>query len=348
MDYVNESLGVDEEWDGVMDGAELLDLDAMSDGYSVVSLEEARDVLAHRPASGVARALNKVLFKGESVRIEDAAIERDLIAAAREGSGEAYVSLIYAYGSALRGMAREFGNQHFNHPNYSWNAPSDEDLHTACMEALDAALEAYDPSRADRLAGVIGRHTAAHDAMRAALNWTDRNGKGVHVPYGTLKKFYALVNAAWDDLGRDASFAESVDHAARHFADGHMSGATIRAIGDIVDYAKPNVSLSAPCGGDEDDPLTWAEVLEDPTAVAAITRVEDKVMADKALAAVEPDERTIVRHAYGFAPESYRPMSDEEVAEVTKHTLGYSRSTVQRKRSRALATMRAELGLKGE
>lgn len=70
-----------------------------------------------------------------------------------------------------------------------------------------------------------------------------------------------------------------------------------------------------------------------------IRDVEDAVLAQAALRAVDPLEKAVCVLAYGF--DDRDPISDAEIAEE----LTMSRATTQRTRTRALDKMRSALGV---
>lgn len=303
------------------------------------------------------RALNDVLLGGASARVRDDAAERALIAAAKEGSSEAFVQLVYAYGESLRTLVgRRYGNRHPSHKDYrpGYTTPDDKDLHAACVDALLVAMSVFDPAKHRRLAACLTMASDARAAADAALNVTNRSLNGVHVPDGSMRTFHWLRRRAEDAIreaeGREPlNYRETVEAAALIAqADPQvtLSADAVRDIGRVTDIDR-TVSLDAPPARDEDgnELPTLADTLEDPDAVVPFAAAEAKLLAAQALAVLPEAELEVTRYAYGFPPESYREMSDGEVAEELKDTRGYSRSKVNRLRNKALGLMRDELGV---
>lgn len=291
--------------------------------------------------------LNNALFGGVADTIEDAEYERALIADARNGDDRAFVRLLRAYAPRLRALT--VGRYGFRTHDSASTKPTYDDLRAAALDALWTAIVQFDQNGpAERLAAVMTDRSAARRAADDVLQPTARIAGAVSVPTNTLYSFYSAINAAAD---HDAEVADKV-RAAMKLADSAkaptLSAKTIQLI-DTLTNSRSYVYLNSDVEDFEDkvyadDLAAQHEFIEDPRYTATVEATAlSKMLAEEALAVLSEDQSAVVRRAYGFAPESYREMSDGEIAEDLKDTKGYSRPTVCRIRNRALRDMRVAL-----
>jgi DNA-directed RNA polymerase specialized sigma subunit len=233
--------------------------------------------------------------------------ESALVAQVRAGSSEAFARLAQQYAPRLRAAAARA----------RCSIEDREERQQAALTAFHSAVLATAPGQ--RVATVITL------TMTAAMHRTaSESRRGLSVPHGTARRYFAILGDAHGDLdsaralaptsGMSAEVFESVRAAVR----GDLSIEAMTAAGgsDAVDD-RTTGARSAPEGGG----------------------VETMLLARDALAAVDGVERTVTLLAYGFAEEE--PVPDAEIA----HRLGINRSSAWKIKQRALTRMRDRLGV---
>lgn len=239
--------------------------------------------------------------------------EADLISRAQQGDTDAQMTLVTAYGPALRSAVARFRKGMVE-------GATDldvEDLQSAALVALLDLIQTHDPEVSPRLAGRVAQHLAA------ALGEEFSSASAFAVPSRTLKRFFGILKEADGDLAAAEALAP----------ERQMRASTFREIAALV----RSESVEGISSDDEGAPVDFfAEPVFAPTPVVD---VEDKILVEAAFAAVDDEQERICRLSYGFT--EYEPVPDAEIA----HRMGLTRPTVQRKRGKALGAMRKALGV---
>lgn len=232
--------------------------------------------------------------------------ERSLIAEALLGNQRSSERLLIAYGPALRAAVAT----HRAIVGYQASPEDVEDMQQQAVIGFYAALQAFDPTRHERLAAVVKENIHAgvreHSAQRLAI----------YVPERTLTRFFGILRRAGGDVTVGATIAPEYGMRSDTFSD---VLAAVRYVEGIID----------------DEPLGVIDPLR------PVDDVDARVMVKHAFEALEGDDTAekVVRLAYGFS--DYEPVADGEVA----YRLGLSRPKVQRTRTAALTLMRNHLGV---
>lgn len=231
--------------------------------------------------------------------------EHQLLHAAHLGDSAATEQLLIAYSPIMRNSVsaalRASGK----------GSDATEDLQSAAVEGALLAIKAWDSSRHDRLAAVIRPYV--RDAVSSAMNSTSEFA----VPDRTAKRFWGIMKRA----GYDVNVATEL--ATEH----EMS---VEAFYSVLTAVRNTYSLEGMFESDEQ-----------PEQEGLVADLDDKLMADAALKAIDADEHLVVHMAYGFDED---PVPVVEIA----HRIGSSRNRVSRTRDRALEKMRERLGVDAE
>lgn len=258
--------------------------------------------------------LRAIFDQGAEGRL-DAAVETQLIAQAKLGDEAATSRLLIAYAPAIRS-------------GVSWyvrslaNAPRREDLDDVRSQAVLGVLEAiqaHDATVADRLAGIVASY------VRNALSTLAGSTAQLSIPERTLKRFAGILREAEGNVERALELAPTHEMKRETFL------AVLAAVRD-VDSIDVDPTTTPGEGG-------WSSSHELAVAADAVVDVEDRILVEAALRAVDDTERNVVALAYGFA--DYDAVPDAEIGE----RMGYSRAKVQRTRTTALGKMRHALGV---
>lgn len=188
-----------------------------------------------------------------------------------------------------------------------------EELESAAAEAFLIAIKEYDPSRDRDGVGVVA--LLSERVMQGVTRAVNVDTFSDLVPWRTLMRFWSIYKMAEGD--RDAG--------ARLAPEYSMKAETFLA---VYNLSFGNVAM--------------AEVEEYGTvdAEVAMASVEDRLMADQALASLDdPTDIQIVKRAYGFY--GFRPESDAAIADA----LDMSRQAVHRRRTKSLKVMREAIGI---
>ena len=217
----------------------------------------------------------------------------------KNGGSDGLVSLLYDYAPALRGTVVPYRA-----------ALGAEEAQAIAVATLVEVCHAVTPG--SFLAGVLVEY------LRDALSTAAGSTMGISVPSRTMKRVIGLLRKAEGDLALAAVLAPSYELTKETF----YAAVTAMGVDSLEGQAETH-------GASDRARPVWES---DDTAA------EDRILAEAALRSVDPIQRSVCRHAYGF--ESYGdPLSDEAVGEA----LGLGRSKVQRTRSAALTKMRETL-----
>lgn len=253
--------------------------------------------------------LSEIFNNRAEARFDSAEAEREAIQAAKNGSSEAVVSLMYAYAAAIRGAVSRFTG-----PNAS--RLDQDELRSAVALGFMEAIHAYDPKASDRLAGVIRDILARtlHENMPSAA---------FTVPERTRTRFFSILRKADGNVYEGARLAPEYGMSRETFL------AVLSAVRNVS-----SLDAAAPGDPDEGPREIVAAPLWDNSAAE-----EDTELVRHAFQAVDDLEADVCRLAYGFA--DYDPVPDAEIGA----RLGLSRPKTQRVRSGALTKMRIALAV---
>ena len=106
----------------------------------------------------------------------------------------------------------------------------------------------------------------------------------------------------------------------------------LRTQRDRLDPMQNAVSLSAPIGeGEDGDPFTLADILEDPTAAAAMEAVDERdhddrlrAVLEEAIARLTPEQQEAVRRRY-YRQEPLPPVGSERLQDSAAHNAALKR-----------------------
>lgn len=240
--------------------------------------------------------------------------ERAAILAAQGGDEEATIRLVYAYAFALR-----MGVGQYRHAGGAGSAEVD-DLRQSALLGLLEAIHAFDPETHHRLAATVGGYIADAIAGSGAAPIA------LAVPERTLKRFYGILREADGDTAKAAELAPSRNMTAETFR------AVLEAVRNVTSYDAETETT------DSGDGMVRESGGVEPS-VDTMVGVEDAILVEAALAAVEGVEEDVIGLRYGFT--EYNPLSDAEIGE----RLELSRQKVQRTATSALGKMRTALGV---
>jgi len=260
-------------------------------------------------------------------------VEAQAIREAQAGSEEAQVLLLETYGPALRSAVSTFVRR----LPQEEQAQAREDAQMEAVAAFLGMLADHDPEKSPRLAGRVSQ------VLAEALGEAATPDAALTIPARTLKRFYGILRKADGDLEAARALAPSL-------------GMSVHVFDEILSVVRYSESLTAHEGEDgSGDTLSrgaatsiWNDG-EEPFA-----EVEDAILFEIAFRAVNDDERTVIRYAYGF--ETGDALSDAAVVHaMSEHALGeervsggetvISRPAVQRRRASGLAKMREAFGV---
>jgi len=230
------------------------------------------------------------------------------IADAQSGDQDAKVALLYAYAPLLRSSVARYRNM-----TGTW---SEEELRQDALLGFLEAIEAFDPERHIRLAGVAPSYVTNTLASSA------RSQAAYTVPERSLRRFFGILREA------DGDVIEAVKLAPQR----EMKPETFLSVLDAV----RNVSS---LDGELSELGVTGDIQGVPVWDGQHADAEDRILVEAAFRSVSTFEGDIVRLAYGFA--DYDPLPDAEVG----HRLGLSRQKAQRTRTEALGKMRVSLGV---
>jgi DNA-directed RNA polymerase specialized sigma24 family protein len=240
----------------------------------------------------------------------DPDLEASLVERVRQGDSEAFLRLAENYAPRLRAAAA-----------HARGAIEDRsERQQATLTAFHSAVLATKPG--GRVATVI-KLVMTNEMTRAASEVR----RGLSVPHGTARRYFAILGSAGGDVRAAASAAPAQGmttdafQSVRAAVHGGVSVETLVALDDGAAGTALDRRLAVTY-----EPVTHAGA------------VERQVLAQHALAAIEGVERAVTLLAFGFSePE---PVADAEIA----HRLGINRTSAWKIKQRALAKMRASLG----
>lgn len=242
----------------------------------------------------------------------DRRLDRDeeirLIALAQDGDEGAKETLLETYAPALRSAVGRFTRD---------GAIDVEEAQATALLGFVEVLADHDAGKGDRLAGRLTQRVT-RDLAEATSTTT-----AFAIPERTLSRFYGILRA------HDGDVSAARDHA-------RSKGMSLEVFDAVYRAIRETEALDAVAADEDDERYEVASFSlwenEDPEIA-----VEDAILVEAAFDAVEKPEAQICELAYGFTD---FPRSDGEIAAVMVST----RPTVQRRRERALRTMRVALG----
>lgn len=239
-----------------------------------------------------------------------------LIERAQTGDDDATLTLLHAYGPAIRSAVSRFTK---GSTPVGGSDLDVEDVQAAALTAFLEVVAEHDPALNPRLAGRLVQRLS----KRLAEEFT--TAAAFTVPERTLSRFYGILRAADGDV--EAALEIVTEH-----------GMSREVFLQVLGAVRGTDSLEGTTDGDEDS-AGYTGSATPVFTTTPVVDVEDRILVDLAFAAVEDDEERICRLSYGFT--EYDPQPDAEIA----HRLNLTRPTVQRKRARALDSMRKALGV---
>lgn len=257
-----------------------------------------------------------------------AADEARLITDAQAGNERAMERLLDAYAPAIEQAARRFQN------DMEW-----DDAVQEARAAFITCVYEHDFDKADRLSWYIKRYLGfamAEVVSDASNQWG--------IPDRTLRLFHMIREKADGDLTVGAALAPEYEMASVTFTTIAQMLKVDSLNADEGDRSPIDTQTAPPIGSDTVDPYE---------------RVESLIYARSLLSGLTDDEaRQIIRYAYGFdevtlggeivpemspalslAAHDDRTVADAMTANPTFDKT-YTRPTVQRRRTKALAAMR--------
>ena len=272
------------------------------------------------------------------------AAEAAAITAAQAGDEAATLQLLAAYGPVLRSTVAEYkggladGQLSARQGDYSEPSSLLADLRQAALLGFMEALQAYDPAKGARLAGIVRQYI--NDAVGI-----EANGRSAfEIPKRTLTRFFGIMAEADNDLEAALALAPKREMAADTFMTIYRSLAA-DSLESLLDSDTTSGSISGP--GTRSDRTSTSPVF----APSPVVDVEDRILCDAALRACDDDEHRVVSLQYGFQAvveivdgdrvQVDRLPSDREIGDI----LGMTRPTVQRRGKSALGKMRKALSV---
>lgn len=254
------------------------------------------------------------IWTAQAAPITNATDERATLERAQAGDETATMDLFRAYLPALSAVVRDF------RPMFA----EEDELRSVVFVGFLEAVHAWNPEGVyDRLAGIVRQHAtdaASREAGQAVMS---------RIPERTLKRFLGILRRADGDPTKGAELAPTFDMASTTFTNIYVQFKAANAPA----FVNEDGGSEAAADTDAHAVAPW------DTGSDAYADAEDKLLAEKAFAAVDDLEAQVCALAYGFA--DYDPQPDAEIA----HRLGLSsRLKALRTRNAALAKMRDALG----
>jgi len=248
-----------------------------------------------------------------------ASIERELLAAAREGDAGARARLVEAYLPVIASMARLYRSGRIQRV----------ELLQEGVVGLLRALERFDPDR-----GVPFWGYASWWVRQAMQQLVAELTRPVVLSDRALRQLARVKQAH-----REALQGSRREPTRRELAE--RSGLTIEQVDDLLATEGPPRSLEAPADGDESQLGAFGELLVDPLAEGEYERVLDAIEAEELhalLAGLTDREREILRGRYG--------LDDEEELSLRGlgERLGLSGERIRQIEARALGKLAAVIG----
>lgn len=236
-----------------------------------------------------------------------------LIEAAQAGDPDAYADLLLAYGPTLRATVSK-----------AKKTLDAEEAQATALLAFAEVLASHDPRDENYADGRLASRLTPHlkDSLGIALA---SENAAFTVPKRTYTRFLGILNEADGDHEAARALAPSRSMTVETF--------------DAVSAAVAMDSLDTTTTDDEGFDRASHSDAAPLYGPAPVCDVEDRMLVEAAFRAVDDEEERICRLAYGFT--EYEPLSDGEISE----RMDLFRSTVQRKRGKALGKMRKALGV---
>lgn len=242
------------------------------------------------------------------------------IEAAQAGDEDSLITLMYAYGPALANGIRAHQAR-----------LGEEEARSVAVMGLIEAVQAFDATRGDRLAGIVAQHITK--ALRAVATAPTSMPDWAQYAYLTLMKRY------------DNDPVEAEKHAPTDF---EMSRAVFRAVRDGLSRSEGLMVA----GVTPDPQLDGARPLWADDRAEVETGVIRDILVGEAFKAVNTVERDVIEYVYGFV--TGEPLSDGAAAyAISLRDLGQdavdekqstiSRAAAQRHHQKGLVKMRKAL-----
>lgn len=241
-----------------------------------------------------------------------------LIESAQAGDEAAYLRLLEAYGPALRsavGSASKIIDA--------------EEAQATALVAFAEILSSHDARNPDYEDGRLAPRLTPH--LKDSLGLAVSGSYAFRVPKRSLTRYLGILKEAEGDVAAARDLAPSRAMSVETFDAIHAAAGTA-SLDERLEGAFASEAGHAEPGMNETP-------LFSPTPIVDI---EDRMLVKAAFRAVDDDSARIVELAYGFT--EYDPVPDAEIA----HRLGLTRPTVQRRRGKALDSMRKALGVTHE
>jgi DNA-directed RNA polymerase specialized sigma24 family protein len=236
-----------------------------------------------------------------------------LIEAAQAGDGDAYVRLLTAYGRTLRKTSGKAAK-----------ILGDEEAQAVAMVAFAEVLSSHDPHDENYADGRLAARLTPH--LKDRLSEAIASANPFEVPKRTHVRFLGIMKEADGDV-----------EAARALAPARqMTVETFDAVRAAIDTGSLSEGEEAEEGSARPSRIEGASPVFTPSPVVD---VEDRLLVEAAFRAVDDEQHRIVSLFYGFT--EYETVPDAEIG----HRMGLTRPTVQRKRAKALDSMRKTLGV---
>lgn len=239
----------------------------------------------------------------------------ELAARVAKGDMDAALEIFHRFEPLVERLAAKYG---FG-PAYD----RDDVRQDAFLALLEAAAESV-----ERGLDFAGFYRTA--IIRYASEGVSRYGLATPVPAMTLYR----VRSALERFDGNVPLAR--EWAAHHApANYRVTTETFDAVCDQLFGSTER--WNSPASGDSSDGnLSLAETTEDPTAHAAIQRVDDREEVESILSTLSDTDREIIERSYGLGPYD----SPQESA-IIAATLGIHEASVRRTRSRVIRRLRA-------
>lgn len=246
-----------------------------------------------------------------------------LIEAAQAGDEDAYARLLEIYGPAIRAAV-----------NSARKIIDEEEAQATALVAFAEVLASHDPHNPDYLDGRLAPRLAPH--LKDALGLAVAGSYAFQVPKRSLTRYLGILKEADGDPAAARDLAPSRSMSVETF-DAIRAAAAATSLTEATEFGE---DFHRTGEGSEGTSYRASDLAASPLfAPAPVVDIEDRLLVQAAFRAVEDQEARIVELAYGFT--EYDPVPDAEIA----HRLGLTRPTVQRKRGKALTSMRKALGV---
>lgn len=282
--------------------------------------ELARDL--GRPEPSAAVVADDYVAALERRPVLPAAIERELVLAAKAGDGEARARLVEAFTPLVASLAR----------TYRTGQVQRLELLQEGVVGLLRALEGFDPAR-----GTPFWAYASWWVRHAMQQLVSELTRPMVLSDRALRHLSRLKEAHRAALQQDGREPGRVQLAER-------SGLTLDQVDDLLATERPPRSLEEPVSGEDGAVGTFGDLLVDPLAEDEYERMLEAVEAEELhglLAGLSDRERRVLRARYGLDDGEERSLRDVGAE------LGLSGERVRQIEHRALGKLAAAVGAAG-